>query len=106
MALMLGKYLNSKHVAFSTVYNGRALAGTETTVGTLIKRIPVYGNLSRDIPVGDYLRAISRQVFSNMSNDIYSFDEVLKECPVNEDVEFIYQGDLFTDNMGTATGKP
>ena len=105
MALMLGKYLNSKHVAFSTVYNGRALAGTETTVGTLIKRIPVYGNLSRDIPVGDYLRAISRQVFSNMSNDIYSFDEVLKECPVNEDVEFIYQGDLFTDNMGSATGE-
>ena len=105
MALMLGKYLNSKHVSFSTVYNGRALSGTETTVGTLIKRIPVYGNLSRDLPVGDYLRAISRQVFSNMSNDIYSFDEVLKECPVNEDVEFIYQGDLFTDNMGTAAGE-
>lgn len=105
MALMLGKYLNSKHVSFSTVYNGRALAGTETTVGTLIKRIPVYGNLSRDLPVGDYLRAISRQVFSSMSNDIYSFDEVLKECPVNEDVEFIYQGDLFTDNMGSAAGE-
>ena len=105
MALLLGKYLNSRHVSFSTVYNGRAQSGTETTIGTLIKRIPVYGNLSKDLPVGDYLRAISRQVFSNMSNDIYSFDEVLKECPVNEDVEFIYQGDLFTDNMGTGAGE-
>ena len=105
MALMLGKYLNSKHVSFSTVYNGRAQSGTETTIGTLIKRIPVFGDLSRDMPVGDYLRAISRQMFSNMSNDIYSFDEVLKECPVNEDVEFIYQGDLFTDNMGSAAGE-
>ena len=105
MALMLGKYLNSKHVSFSTVYNGRALAGTENTIGTLIKRIPVYGNLSRDMGVGDYLRGISRQVFSSMSNDIFSFDEVLKSCPVNEDVEFIYQGDLFTDNMGTSAGE-
>lgn len=40
-----------------------------------------------------------------LGNDIYSFDEVLKHCPVNEDVEFIYQGDLFTDKMGTSAGE-
>ncbi len=100
MAIMLGKYLNSKHVSFSTVYNGRARAGMDNTVGTLIKRIPVYGDLSKDMPVGDFLRGISRQIFSNMSHDIYSFDEVLRECPVNEDVEFIYQGSQFTEHAG------
>jgi amino acid adenylation domain-containing protein len=105
MALMLGKYLNSKHVSFSTVYNGRPLAEMNRTIGTLIKRIPVYGNLSKDQPVGEYLRGISKQVFSTMANDIFSFDEVLKTCPVNEDVEFIYQGDLFTDNMGKSAGE-
>lgn len=105
MSLILGKYLNTKHVTFSTVYNGRALSGQESTLGTLIKRIPVYGNLSENIPVKDFLRSISRQVFASMSNDIYSFDEVLKHCPVNEDIEFIYQGDLFTDNMGTSSGQ-
>lgn len=105
MALTLGKYLNSKHVSFSTVYNGRALADTRDTIGTLIKRIPIYADLSRDIPVDEYLKGISRQVFTTMSNDIYSFDEVLKTCPVNEDMEFIYQGDLFTDQMGTAAGE-
>ena len=104
MALMLGKYLNSKHVSFSTVYNGRPLAEMSHTIGTLIKRIPVYGNLSKDQPVGEYLRAISKQIFTTMANDIYSFDEVLKTCPVNEDVEFIYQGDLFTDSMGKEGG--
>ena len=98
MALMLGKYLNSRHVSFSTVYNGRAQAGMDTTIGTLIKRIPVYGDLSVDLPVGEYLRGIGRQIFANMSNDIYSFDEVLKDCPVNEEVEFIYQGSQFTDH--------
>ena len=103
MALMLGKYLNSRHVSFSTVYNGRAQAGMDRTIGTLIKRIPVYGDLSKDQPVGDYLRAISRQVFANMSHDIYSFDEVLKECPVNEEVEFIYQGSQFTDHPAAET---
>ena len=105
MSLMLGKYLNTKHVTFSTVYNGRALSGQETTLGTLIKRIPVYGNLSENVHITDFLRAIGRQVFASMSNDIYSFDEILKNCPVNEDVEFIYQGDLFTDKMGTAAGE-
>ncbi len=100
MALMLGKYLNSRHISFSTVYNGRAQAGMDTTVGTLIKRIPVYGDLSRDQGVGDFLRGLSRQVFSNMSNDIYSFDEVLRDCPVNEDVELIYQGNQFTEHAG------
>ena len=105
MALMLGKYLGSRHVSFSTVYNGRALPEMNRTVGTLIKRIPVYGDLRNDQPVGDFLRGIGRQLFTSMANDIYSFDEVLKTCPVNEDVEFIYQGDLFTDNMGTAAGE-
>ena len=103
MALMLGKYLNSKHVSFSTVYNGRPLGEMSHTIGTLIKRIPVYGDLRKDLPVEEYLRGISRQLFNSMSNDIYSFDEVLKTCPVNEDVEFIYQGDLFTDRMGRDT---
>ena len=105
MALMLGKYLGSRHVSFSTVYNGRALPEMNRTIGTLIKRIPVYGDLRSDQPVGDFLRGIGKQLFSSMANDIYSFDEVLKTCPVNEDVEFIYQGDLFTDNMGTAAGE-
>lgn len=103
MALMLGKYLNSKHVSFSTVYNGRPLGEMSHTIGTLIKRIPVYGDLRKDLPVEEYLRGISRQLFNSMANDIYSFDEVLKTCPVNEDVEFIYQGDLFTDRMGRDT---
>lgn len=107
MALMLGKYLNSRHVSFSTVYNGRPLAEMNNTMGTLIKRIPVYGNLSKDQPVGDFLRNISKQIFTTMANDIFSFDEVLKACPVNEDVEFIYQGDLFTDRMGSeGSGAP
>ncbi|MBP5727380.1 MAG: hypothetical protein J6Y48_09945, partial [Clostridia bacterium] len=105
MALMLGKYLNSRHVSFSTVYNGRPLAEMSRTIGTLIKRIPVYGDLSKDRTVGEFVREIGRQMFGNMANDIYSFDDVLKSCPVNEDVEFIYQGDLFTDNMGTSAGK-
>ncbi len=75
------------------------------TIGTLIKRIPVYGDLRQDLPEGDFLRGISKQIFTTMANDIYSFDEVLTTCPVNEDVEFIYQGDLFTDNMGTSAGE-
>ncbi len=104
MALLLGKYLNSKYVSFSTVYNGRPLAEMSRTIGTLIKRIPVCGDLSRDMGAEEFLRGIGRQIFSTMANDIFSFDEVLKCCPVNEDVEFIYQGDLFTDSMGKSAG--
>ncbi len=105
MAILLGKYLNSKQVSFSTVYNGRGLPEMNNTMGTLIKRIPVCGDLSKDVPVETFLKKISKQLFSSMSHDIYSFDEVLKTCPVNEDVELIYQGDLFTDKMGTAAGE-
>ena len=100
MALLLSKYLSSKQVSFSSVYNGRAQAGMDITIGTLIKRIPVCGDFTENMPVVDYLRNMGRQIVTSMGNDIYSFDEVLKHCPVNEDVEFIYQGDLFTDNMG------
>ncbi|WP_026527872.1 non-ribosomal peptide synthetase [Butyrivibrio sp. VCD2006] len=105
MALLLGKYLYADHVSFSTVYNGRSLKEMDNTIGTLIKRIPVYGDLSENLPVTQYLSSMSKQIFANMSNDIFSFDEVLKNCPVNEDVELIFQGDLFTDNMGMAAGK-
>ncbi|WP_297966558.1 amino acid adenylation domain-containing protein, partial [uncultured Anaerovibrio sp.] len=106
MAILLSKYLSSKQVSFSSVYNGRARAGMDTTIGTLIKRIPVYGDFTENISVVDYLKNMGRQIVTSMGNDIYSFDEVLKHCPVNEDVEFIYQGDLFTDNMGgSSTGE-
>lgn len=105
MALLLGKYLYSDQVSFSTVYNGRSLREMENTIGTLIKRIPVYGDLTENISVISYLSGISKQVFASMSNDIFSFDEVLKTCPVNEDVELIFQGDLFTDKMGKAGGE-
>ena len=87
------------------MYGGRARAGLDTTLGTLIKRIPVYGNLTENIPVEEYLKGLGRQILSSMGNDIFSFDEVLKTCPVNEDVEFIYQGDLFTDKMGSGEGE-
>ena len=97
MSLLLGKYLNSRQVSFSTVYNGRAAAGMENTVGTLIKRIPVYGDLTRDLPTGQFLRGIGRQIVASMGHDIYSFDEVLRDCPVNEDVELIFQGSRFTE---------
>ena len=105
MALLLSKYLYTDHVSFSTVYNGRSLKEMENTIGTLIKRIPVYGDVSGNIDVKAFLSGIGKQIFANMSNDIYSFDEVLKTCPVNEDVELIFQGDMFTDNMGMAAGK-
>lgn len=105
MALLLGKYLYADQVSFSTVYNGRSVKEMDNTIGTLIKRIPVYGDLTENLTVAQYLSAMSRQVFANMSNDIFSFDEVLKSCPVNEDVELIFQGDLFTDNMGMDAGK-
>ena len=100
MALLLGKYLGTRQVSFSTVYNGRAMSELAGTFGTLIKRLPVYGDLRENVPVADYLRDMGRQILASMGSDIYSFDEVLKHCPVNEDVEFLYQGDLFTDKMG------
>ena len=100
MSILLGKYLNSRQISFSTVYNGRAMSGLEKTFGTLIKRIPVYGDLTENKTVKEYLKSIGQQILSTMGNDIYSFDEVMKNCPVNEDVEFLYQGDLFTDRMG------
>ena len=105
MALLLGKYLYAEHVSFSTVYNGRSLKEMDNTIGTLIKRIPVYGDISKNIEVKTFLSEISKQIFANMGNDIYSFDEILKTCPVNEDVELIFQGDMFTDNMGIAAGE-
>ena len=105
MGLLLGKYLNSSQVSFSTVYNGRPLSEMSRTIGTLIKRIPVYADLRKDMTVEEYLKGVSRQIFTTMANDIYSFDEVLKTCPVNEDVELIYQGDMFTDQMGTSAGE-
>ncbi|MBP3720926.1 MAG: AMP-binding protein, partial [Clostridia bacterium] len=107
MGLLLGKYLNSSQVSFSTVYNGRPLSEMSRTIGTLIKRIPVYADLRKDMTVEEYLKGVSRQIFTTMANDIYSFDEVLKTCPVNEDVELIYQGDMFTDQMGSeGSGAP
>lgn len=79
MALLLGKYLYTDQVSFSIVYNGRSLKEMENTIGTLIKRIPVYGDLSENIDTKEFLSGMSKQVFANMSNDIFSFDEVLKK---------------------------
>ena len=101
--LVLSKYDYKEEVCHTTVYNGRNDSRVENAVCMLVKTLPVLSRYDKDTTTLDFLKGITKQIFDNMTNDIYSFSEISRTYGVKADVMFIYQGDSF--NFDNFCGK-
>ena len=69
----------------------------------LVKTLPVLSRYEKDTTTLDFLKGMTKQIFDNMTNDIYSFSVISRTYGVKADVMFIYQGDSF--NFDNFCGK-
>ncbi len=101
MGFVLGRYEHTEDVCLTTIYNGRSDGRTAATMGMLVKTLPVYAKLADSRAVTDYMNAMQEQIFSSMSNDIYSFAEISRAYGIQSDMMFVYQGEDFVEfDMG------
>lgn len=91
----LGRFGNRDEVVFTTIYNGRSDSRLASAFTMLVKTLPVLTRLDGGSKVVDFVRTTQEQLMDSMSNDIYSFAEISRECGVKSDIIFAYQGDNF-----------
>ncbi len=94
---VLAKYAGTEYSVFNTIYNGRNDSRAMTTIGMLVKTIPVVCNIEKENSA-DIAKAVSSQIIDSMTNDLYSFAEICNEYGVRNDIVFVYQGDDFEFN--------
>lgn len=101
--LTLGKFTYKEDVLYTTIYNGRSDSRMNHMISMLVKTFPVRCEIKGDDKVIDYLNRIGNQMMESMTNDVYSFAEIVHDHNVNADIMFTYQGDLF--HIDTLCGK-
>lgn len=91
----LSRFGAREETVFTTIYNGRSDSRLASAFTMLVKTLPVLVRMDGSEKVIDFIRAIQGQLMDSMSNDIYSFAEISRECGVKSDIIFVYQGDNF-----------
>ncbi len=91
----LSRFGNRDETVFTTVYNGRSDSRLAASFTMLVKTLPVLVRMDNGAKVVDFIKATQNQLMDSMSNDIYSFAEVSRECGIKSDIIFVYQGDNF-----------
>lgn len=100
----LGRFAGREELVFTTIYNGRSNSRLASAFTMLVKTLPVLMRIDNATRVSEFVRNLQEQLMDSMSNDIYSFAEIARECGVKSDVIFVYQGDNF--NFDHLCGEP
>ena len=102
-ALTVGTYTNQQELLFSTIYHGRN-ERTKNIVGMFVKTLPVYCRWTGDKKISELLSEITEQIKSARDNDLFSFIDLNKICPMNNAPMFAYHGLIRTTSE--LCGKP
>ena len=61
---------------FCAVNNGRHSTAVKSTMGMLVRTLPVYTAIDEEKPVADYLRQVQKDFFETMRHDCFPFGEL------------------------------
>ncbi len=90
----LAKYTGQAESLFCAVNNGRHDARCASTMGMLVKTLPVYTAVDEEEKVPRYLSNIQKDFFETMSHDDYPFSELLNRYHIKPDIRFVYQAQM------------
>lgn len=90
-ALTVGTYTNQQESLFSTIYHGRN-ERTKNIVGMFVKTFPVYCRWTGDKKISELLSELTEQIKSARENNLFSFADVNKICPMKNAPMFAYHG--------------
>ncbi|MBQ7559524.1 MAG: AMP-binding protein, partial [Synergistaceae bacterium] len=100
----LGVYTHQREALFSTIYHGRKDERTAKIIGMFVKTMPVFCRWDADTKITDLLTALSVQISESRENDLFSFADLNRICPMNDKPFFAYHGMIRTNS--TFCGLP
>ena len=103
-ALTVGTYTHQQESLFSTIYHGRKDERTKNIVGMFVKTLPVYCRWTSDKKISELLAEMTEQIKSARDNDLFSYADLNKICPMNNTPLFAYHGLIKTTSE--LCGKP
>ena len=92
-AFVLAKFCGRREALYTTVYNGRSDSRLDRAVTMLVKTFPVLCPLDDDQSIEDFIKAVGRQLSESMTNDLYSFGDIVRDYGIAADVLFVWQGE-------------
>ena len=101
---LLGIYTAQQEMLFSTIYHGRKEERVKKVIGMYVKTLPVYLSWKSDIKISDLLQSLTEQIKGTRANDIFSFADLNKICPMQSKPLFAYHGLIRT--VSEICGKP
>ena len=102
-AYALAKYTGQKESLFCAVNSGRHSTAVKSTMGMLVRTLPVYTVIDEETPVVEYLRQVQKDFFETMNHDCFPFVELYNDYGVKADIRFVYQADTLSKvEMGGA----
>lgn len=93
-AYTLARWKNDQEALFTVIYNGRTDPRTASTIGMLVKTLPLYVQLDAQQSVSAYVSGVKDSLTGLMAHDLYSFAEISSAYGIRPDIIFAYQGDI------------
>ncbi|MBR0096203.1 MAG: AMP-binding protein, partial [Synergistaceae bacterium] len=100
----LGTYTHQREALFSTIYHGRKDERTAHIIGMFVKTMPVSCRWDADTKITDFLTELTEQIKNSRDNDLFSFADLNRICPMNDKPMFAYHGMIKTTS--TFCGLP
>jgi len=101
---LLGIYTAQQEMLFSTIFHGRNDEKIKNIVGMYVKTLPIYFNWKSDTKISDLLQKLTAQIKNTRDNEIFSFADLNKICPMQNKPMFAYHGLIKT--TAEFCGKP
>ena len=93
-AYTLAKFNGANEVNFVSVNNGRHDTRLSNSIGMFVKTLPLYYSINDKGNVKDYLKNIQDDFFETMSHDLVSLSDLVKDCDISNNIQFVYQAEL------------
>ena len=97
--VLLYKYTGQTDINIGSPFANREFAETQNIIGMFVNNIVFRGIIDQDLTFKDFLLSIKEQAISDLSNQPYPFDMLIKKLPIKKDnlksplfdTYFIYQ---------------
>lgn len=92
MGITLGGFTGRDDVMFTTVYHGRNSHDTDSTVGMMVRTLPVRCHLGKDVTLADLIGEMKRQRNDTRAKELFSFGDFVGMTGFKQELLFGYQG--------------
>ena len=83
--VLLYKYTGQTDINIGTPFANREFEETQNIIGMFVNNIVLRGQIDKDSTFEDFLLSIKEQAISDLSNQPYPFDMLIKKLPIKKD---------------------